>query len=212
MNFCQKSNKSMDLKIVQPLIVDRSLEFDFSKTCPLVCLSLNRTLFYVIKYEQATTLPKSWLVGSIELGACNKKEYEHCIVLPRPGAPELLLELKRYTSLIIYSCESGGFIDDAMVAFSIIQGDPEVDGVEEKANAFMDIYTWSREQCIETNRGYEKSLGALADTFYHIDDVWIIDDQPDLVDFPSHVLTVPSFYGDPTDRILFKLMDDIFIN
>ncbi|MBR9869469.1 MAG: hypothetical protein GYB20_01815 [Oceanospirillales bacterium] len=212
MDFCQKSNKPVDLKIVQTLIVDRSLEFDFSKTCPLVCLSLNRTLFHVIKYEEATTLPKSWLVDSIELGGCKKKEYEHCIVLLRPGTPELLLELKRYTTPMIYSCESDGFIDDVMVAFSIAQGGPEVDGVEEKANAFMDIYTWSREQCIETNRGYEKSLGALVDTYYHIDDVWIIDDQPDLVDFASHVLTVPRFFGDPTDRALFKLMDDIFIN
>lgn len=212
MHFCQKSNKPVDIKIVQTLKVDRSLEFDFSKICPLVCLSLDRTLCHVINQQEAVTLPKSWLISAVEMNAGEERSYEKCIVIPRPGAIELLLELERYTSPMIYSSETDAFIEDMMVAFAIAQGDPEVDGVAEKSDAFMDIYTWSRDQCIETNRGYEKSLSALVDTYYHIDDVWLIDDRPELVDFPQRVLTVPSFYGDPNDRALFNLIDQVFIN
>ncbi|WP_354667751.1 MULTISPECIES: NIF family HAD-type phosphatase [Amphritea] len=61
--------------------------------------------------------------------------------------------------------------------------------------------------------GYRKSLGTLSEFLEEgINDIWLIDHQPNRVDFPSHVIAIPSFTGDPKDCELYRLIDRIFIN
>jgi len=167
---------------------------------------------YIIKHEEESLLPDNWLINAIDIVPCRDEDEEHCVVIPRPGMTELLIALKKYASPMIYSTESDAFIEEVMVAFSIDQGDPVDTVAFEKSRAYMDLYTWSQLQCVNTNDGYKKSLVTLAECSKNkINDVWIVDDKPTLVDLPAHVLAVPSFFGDPEDRALFKLIDKLFI-
>ena len=44
----------------------------------------------------------------------------------------------------------------------------------------------------------------------NINDIWLIDDKPELVDFPSRVICVEPYTGDPRDVELLRLIHQIF--
>ncbi|WP_415900839.1 NIF family HAD-type phosphatase [Neptuniibacter sp. QD48_11] len=178
---------------------------------PTVCLGLNGTLFWKLGLSDATALPEDWLKNAVSV-----ESNEGChIVIPRPGAAELLVELERHACPMIYSAQNEEFIEKALLQLSIAQGDPDTctDEEYEKSEAFYDHYVWSRDQCIAGPEGFRKSLGTLSEfSDNSINDIWLIDHSPERVDFPNHVIGVAEFTGDPQDRELFKVIDQIFVN
>jgi len=212
--FCRKTRKPIEIKELKSLVIDRDeSNRDKYYVYPTVCVNLNRTLFYSIKSSDTPNLSNTCLKNAIEFIYDEAGIEEKHFVLARPGTTELLMELKKYTSLMIYSSESDEFIDAAMLALSIAQGDPDIDDCDYQADAYMNLYVWSKKQCIPTTEGFKKSLGLLSRLSDDgINDHWIIDHRPDLVDFPSHVISVSEFTGDPTDRELYRVCDQLFIN
>jgi hypothetical protein len=59
-------------------------------------------------------------------------------------------------------------------------------------------------------------MKSLSEVSYHFDsliqDIWLIDNKPELLDFPNHGVFIPEFTGDPEDRELLKLTEKLFIN
>lgn len=215
MHFCKKTRKPLGISELKGLVIDRcdQSKRDYFYVCPNVCIALDRTLFYRIKPSDTSELCADWLKNAVEVVAKKQNAEEKWLVLARPGATELLMALDKYASPMVYSSESDEFIDAALLALSIAQGDPDIDYCDSEAEAYMDLYVWSQKQCILTNEGYKKSLGLLSELSDHgINDHWLIDHRPDLADFPSHVIAVSEFTGDPADRDLYRVMDQIFIN
>ncbi|WP_421866638.1 NIF family HAD-type phosphatase [Motiliproteus sp.] len=213
MHICKATGRPLGLVEINSLTIDRKKDLnDFSIPKPTVCLSLTSTLFYMIKATELADIDEEWVESAIEV-SYQEDGPKKCRIIPRPGLTQLLVELERYCSPMIYSSESDQFIDAALLALSIAQGDPEQDDCSLEAGAYMGHCVWSMHQCVPTELGYKKSLGTLSEfTESGINDIWIIDHNPQQVDIPSRVLTVPKFSGDLSDRALFKLMDQIFIN
>lgn len=199
----------MDLLHVKKLIIDRKKPEDFSKPLPTVCLGLNQTLCYTVKRSESKNLPKSWLDRGIEV-SFSEDEIE---IIPRPGAAELLIELIRYVSPMIYSSLPHDFIHAVLEQLSTPDKSPELcsDEEYEKWAAFSDLYIWSRDQCVKEAGGYRKCLGTLAEfAEAGINDTWLIDNELGLVDFPNHVISVSAYAGDPEDNELYRVIDQIF--
>ncbi len=206
----------MELTEKKSLIVDlSSLKDDFSEAGPLVCISLEGTLFRKIRPSNISSTPKQWLDGAIEITYSQADQVEKNILIQRPGAADLLVELSKHVSLMVYSSQTSEFIDEALLQLSIVQGDPDncTDLEYARAEAYYNLDVWSRDQCIEAKEGYRKSLGTLSEFFDSgINDIWLIDHKPEQVDFSNHVICVSEFFGDPDDRELYKLIDKMFIN
>lgn len=209
MYICQETRKPKSLIDIKSLIIDRSRRT--THTMPTVCLGLNGTLFWKLNPSDATALPKDWLQNAVSV-----ESNEGChIVIPRPGAAELLVELERHACPMIYSAQNEEFIEKALLQLSIAQGDPDTctDEEYEKSETFYDHYIWSRDQCIAEPEGFRKSLGTLSEfSDNSINDIWLIDHEPERVDFPSHVISVTEFGGDPEDRELFRVIEERFVN
>jgi len=213
MYICQETRKPKHLSQIKGLLIDRSTEeSDFSQLPPTVCISLNGTLFHKATPSDAEKLDNAWLKDAVSV----ESNEERHIVIPRPGALDLLLELEKHTCPMVYSSQTEEFIEAALLQLSISLYESNCFGNHdeyEKANAYIDHYVWSREQCIKGAKGYQKSLGTLSELSENgINDIWLIDHNTELVDFPSHVIKVSEFCGDPSDRELFRVADQIFIN
>lgn len=212
MYICQETRKPKGLIAVKSLILDRSRSSsNVSQPLPTVCLGLNGTLFWKLSMPEAASISEVWLKSSVKV---ESDEGSH-IVIPRPGAAELLVELERHACPMIYSAQNEEFIEKALLQLSIAQGNPDTcsDAEYEKSEAFYDHYVWSRDQCIAGPEGFRKSLGTLSEfSDNSINDIWLIDHSLERVDFPNHVIGVTEFKGDPQDRELFKVIDQIFVN
>lgn len=211
-----RKKKPRDLTGIKRLIVDRkTYKTDEDE---VVCLDLDNTLFCIVN---KSTFPQSnsiqtkfeWFERGIDVvfdEADTKNQYS---ILPRPGLTEFLIELRKYSGTSIYANLIEDHIYKIMNALSFSQGDINVDENYEAAAAYLYSYSWCIEQCIPTAKGYEKSLGHFSGhEDIPINKLWMITDKPELVDFQNRVVTVPSYYGDPEDRVLFQLIDELFVN
>lgn len=216
MILCKETRKPLALTEIKNLIVDRSASQEsFHRSSPLVCVGLDGVLFKKIRQDDLSNLPVEWLKNSVEIEYPVGDNLESCTLLQRPGAADLMLELAKYANPMIYSSLPEEFIEEALLKLSIAQGDPDdcTDLEYAKATAYDGHYVWSRDQCIDAPDGYRKTLGTLAEFSDHeINDIWLIDHRPDFVDFPSHVVKVAYFTGDPADRDLFRVIEQIFID
>jgi hypothetical protein len=198
------------------LIIDKKRQESRSnEPMSLVCLSLEGTLFKKIKHCERSSVPRSWRANAIEMTYSLDSFTEKHLLLERPGAADLLLSLTKHAETMIYSSQEPEFIEQALLQLSIAQGNPDTcsDIEYDRAAAYVDQSYWSRDQCMHKSGVYLKSLGAVAEhSDSCINDIWLIDHKPNLVDFPSHVVTVPEFTGDADDRELYKLVDRIFVN
>jgi hypothetical protein len=213
MYICPETRKPKSLKQVKSLLIDKNKgQADFSHLPPTVCLSLNGTLFHKATPSEAEKLEDPWLHEAVSIN-CDGRSH---VVIPRPGALDLLLELDKYACPMIYSSQKEGFIEAALLQLAISLTDTnrfDDESDYERSDAYMDHCVWSQDQCIAGIDGYQKSLGTLSEfTDNGINDIWLIDHKPELVDFPSHVISVSEFFGDPFDRDLFRVADQIFMD
>ena len=203
---------------IEKLIVDRE-----GSTTQVVCLDLDKTLIYLSNKAPISTyqdfhFKEEWLDSGININLdANKETRNELVLIQRPGFAEFITELSAYAVPVIYSNLAEKHLRSVMHTLSSAYNpdDPEQETQlsRETTYACWRIPQWSRKQCIETNTGLKKSLGHFAKlNNIQINDLWLIDNRPDMVDFPSHVIQIPPFYGDPNDRVLFKLIDDIFNN
>lgn len=211
-----RKQKPSDLNDIKRLIVDRKAYI--TEEDVIVCLDLDNTLLCI---ANKSTFPQSnsiqtkfeWLERGIDVVFDETDTKNQYSILPRPGLTEFLIELRKYAGVAIYTNLTEDLIDKIMMALSIAQRESDADENFEAALAYMSIYLWCIEQCIPTTRGYEKSLGHFSENEdIPINKLWMITDKPELVDFQSHTFTVPSYHGDPNDRVLFQLIDEIFVN
>ena len=203
---------------IEKLIIDRK-----GLATQVVCLDLDKTLIYLsnkafVTGHQDFHFKRKWHDNGFNINLdSNKNPRNESVIIPRPGFAELITQLSWHAVPVIYS----NFSDDHLssIMHSLSSGyDPDDSEQQtqlsrETTYACTRMLQWSREQCIQTNIGLKKSLGHFAkQNNIQINDLWLIDNRPDMVDFPNHVIQIPPFYGDPNDRALFKLIDDIFIN
>lgn len=216
MYICKETNKPKGITDVKRLILDRQgSPHSAGQLGPTVCVSLDKTIFCKINASSAEKIAKNWLVNAIEVDCCLEDDREKQVIIPRPGATELLVELARYSNPMIYSSLPIEVIEETMLQLSIAEANPEEGGdIEyERSEAYIGHYVWSSEQCIKDSSGYRKSLGVLSEFSDNaINNIWIIDHKPERVDLPTRVIAVSEFKGDPEDRDLFRLIDDVFIN
>ncbi|MEM5529724.1 NIF family HAD-type phosphatase [Gammaproteobacteria bacterium AS21] len=211
MDFCTKTRKPINIDYAKALVIDRSGK----KYKSMVCLELEGVLFKSFKFNNIVNVPKAWREGLIDVNYVQNDILEHKVLIERPGAAELLVELNKYCEIMIYSYLPEAFIEEALLRLSIAQGDPDfcTDDELEKGEAYYGRYIWSRDQCVKDGENYLKSLGILSDfSDDNINDIWLIDNKSELVDFPSHVVSVSDFLGDPEDKDLYRIMEEIFIN
>lgn len=205
-----------DFNYIEKLIIDRN---NLAKQ--VICLDLDKTLIYLVNrtintIHQEFDFKKQWLDNGININL-NSDPRNEFVILPRPGFAEFITELSHHAVPVIYSNLTNNHLRGIMHTLSSAY---DLDDVEEQTQlsrettyACWKMLQWSREQCIHTNIGFKKSLGHFAQhNNIQINDLWLIDNRSDMVDFPSHVIQIPPFYGDPSDRALFTLIDDIFIN
>ncbi|UTW02820.1 hypothetical protein KDX31_15950 [Amphritea atlantica] len=221
MFFSSIRQKPKELVDIQELIIDRNPSH--SDQLPTVCLDLDNTLLYVVNKRShmrkggPANIKPEWLGRCIDVAIDDRDPTMQFSILARPGSIELLVQLHRYANPVIYSSVTEEFIESLLLTLSIAQGDPDAEDYSDKraegAGVCMDLYSWSRKQCIQTQKGYKKSLGHFCEhNDLGINNVWMITAKPELVDITNRTVAVPPYYGDPDDRALFKLMDDIFIN
>jgi len=211
MDFCLKTRKPIYLDYAKALVIDRSGK----KYKSMVCLELEGVLFKSFNVDNIVNLPKAWGEKLIDVKYTQNDLLEHKVLIERPGAAELLVELNKYCEIMIYSYLPEAFIKEALLRLSIAQGHPDscTDEELEKGEAYYGRYIWSRDQCVKDGENYLKSLGILSDhSDDNINDIWLIDNNSELVDFPSHVVSVSNFLGDPEDNDLYRIIDEIFIN
>jgi hypothetical protein len=203
----ERKTEPTDLKLVNELKI--SVNEEASESTQTVCLGFNHTLAFVFSNSNKGKVPDEFLDSAIMLD-------QGMYVIPRPGSGELLRRLNYHAAPMIYS---RGLLDDLeamMLALSIAEGDPDDfesndEHFEERANAWISIPIWSDEQCVETGEVSIKSLGNLCEHIEgQINHTWLIDYCDKWVDFPTHVVKVPEFYGDPEDKYLYELMGKIF--
>jgi hypothetical protein len=103
------------------------------------------------------------------------------------------------------------FIEAVLKAINLKLLNDQSDRNNAEYIGIQDSYFWSKDQCIKKDDVYLKSLGAVNEySLSNINDIWLIDDKPHLVDFPSHVIPVTTFKGDPEDSELLRVMYQIF--
>jgi len=214
--ICSRTSRPLSLVAIDRLVIDRKKEYSSDTPKPLICLSMEGTLFTKVGGLSAVISNKKLYKNSVKFAYLENNCEITCTIDIRPGAAELLLQLDMLATHMVYSCESDEFIEAALDA--IAKAEVEKNAIDEDFSdsvycAFSDLDIWSVDQCIYQDGKFLKSLGVLSDFVDHsINDVWIIDDKPEQVDFPSHAIAVSSFNGDPEDRELFRLMHQIFIN
>jgi len=174
------------------------------------------TLFVKVNRFEALLQNNGLFKNKVEFTYIENNSEVRCIIDVRPGAVELLVQLKKSANCMIYSCESDTFTEAALEAIANSEAENNIfdeDLSDSIYSAFSYFNIWSVDQCSYKNGKFLKSLGVLS-TFveYSINDIWIVDDKPELVDFPSHAVSVAPYNGDPEDRELFRVMHQIFIN
>ncbi|MBU2964680.1 NIF family HAD-type phosphatase [Amphritea sp. 2_MG-2023] len=152
MYICKETRKPMGITEINSLIIDRNNPYNnFSRPRPIVCLSLEGILFRKIKHSERSMIPDNWLDSAIDITYVKENETENYTLLQRPGAADLLVELVKHASPMIYSTQTNEFIEEALLQLSIAQGDPETytEAEYQKSEAYMEHSVWSRDQCIE---------------------------------------------------------------
>lgn len=221
MIFSSVRQKPKELVDIRELIIDRNPSH--ADQLPTVCLDLDNTLLCVVSKRshmrkgRSAHINPEWLRRCIDVVIDDHDPTMDFSILVRPGAMDLLVQLRKYANPVIYSSLTEEFIESLLLTLSIAQGDPDAENYSderaEAAGVCMDLYSWSRKQCIQTQKGYKKSLGHFCEhNDLGINNVWMITAKPELVDIANRTVAVLPYYGDPDDRALFKLMDDIFIN
>lgn len=213
MRHCQKINKPFELSEVKKLEITKGTTYKKYSDRPMVCLSFDRVILCKIKPEDKKSQSTDWLEETIKI------EYEEYgrsfeyLIYFRPKLMELLNTLDDYVFTAIYSSESDEFIDAVLVALA-----QKIDQYYGKASSrkfdiIKNNYFWSQNQCIQKGEKFLKSLGVVEQySLSGINNIWLIDDRPELVDFTSHVIPVSSFKGDPEDLELFRVMHQIFLS
>lgn len=209
--FKFKHHKPVHLTEIRSLVVDRAASY--RDEMPTVCLDLDSTLLCISNKSHPLQQTKpEWLSKGLDVEFDDSGAGNKFVILPRPGLTELLLELKEYAVPVIYTDLSEENIEKIMLSLSMSYSGDDDESVD-ASYAYMDIYTWAIEQCIPSKNGYIKSLGHYSEfTETYINTLWMITNKPELVDIPCRVMQVPQYYGDPEDRALFNLMNNIFIN
>ncbi len=215
-----ENNKQIpnNFNYIEKLIIDRT-----GLATQVVCLDLDKTLIYLSNKTITSThqdfhIKRKWLDNGINIHFDdNQNPRNEFVIIPRPGFAELITELSGHAVPVIYSSLTDSHLNRIMHALSsaydLEDTEQQTQLSRETTYACWRMLQWSREQCIQTNIGFKKSLGNFAKhNNIQINDLWLLDSRPDMVDFPSHVIQVPPFYGDPNDRALFELIDDVFIN
>ena len=203
---------------IENLIIDRK-----GLATQVVCLDLDKTLIYLSNKACITThqdfhFKRKWDENGFNINLdFTKNPRNESVIIPRPGFAEFITQLSWHAVPVIYSSFTGDHLRRIMhtlsSAYDPDDSEQQTQLSRETTYACWRMLQWSREQCIQTNIGFKKSLGHFAkQNNIQINDLWLIDSRPDMVDFPNHVIQIPPFYGDPSDRALFKLIDDIFIN
>lgn len=203
----KEATEPTNFKLVKELQI--SVVEGFDETRQTVCLGFNHTLAFVFSNANRNSVPEDYLENAIMLD-------QGIYLIPRPGAGELLRRLYEHASPLIYS---RGLMDDleAMtLALSMAEGDPDDyesndEYFDERAFAWVSVPIWSEAQCVVEDEICIKSLGNLCEhTEGQINNTWLIDHCDEWVDFPTHVVKVPAFYGDSEDKHLYELMGKIF--
>jgi len=121
--------------------------------------------------------------------------------------------LSNHVGLVVYTSQSKDFVEAVLLAISTALEKKEDYVTRQMSYLIRDFYYWSREQCIERDDQFHKTLAIIDEySFTCMSSIWIIDDKPQLVDFTSHVIPVSTFKGDPEDLELFRIMHQIFID
>ncbi len=215
MRICSKTNKPLSLATNDRLSIDLKKKDSIHSRTPLVCLSLEGTLFKkVFRHEIITSSEISYL-NTITFSYVENSNELSCTILLRPGVTELLTKLSQSVDYMIYSSETDSFIQAAMDAIAQSEAEQNADNedlCELIFDAMSNVHFWSIDQCIYKEGLFFKSLGSLAEfAEKSINDIWIIDDKPDQIDFSSHALSVSTFNGDLQDKELVRIIHQIFI-
>ena len=180
---------------------------------PIVCIGLDGVILFKIDPLEESDQPEGWFDGAtyVEYEEAGIK-YQYLIRF-RPILAKLLIQLNRYTVLVVYSSQSKEFVEAVLKVLNIKLQKTHPSKNEDKFAGIQDAYFWSRDQCIKKKSGFIKSLGAVNEySMSNINDIWLIDDKPELVDFPSRVICVEPYTGDPRDVELLRLIHQIFNN
>lgn len=178
---------------------------------PIVCIGLDGVIFYNMSFRDKLELPSIWCKDAISIKYENRKSIYMYQVVLRPKLNEFLIELNQHATVIAYSSMHKDFIEAALKAINQTLLSEQSNQNNAEFIGIQDSYFWSVDQCIKKNDVYLKSLGAVNEySLSNINDIWLIDDKPELVDFPSHVIPVSTFKGDPEDLELFRIMHQIF--
>ena len=198
------------------LIIYRKLEgYNPGIEASFVCLGLEEVLFKKVEYSDRSTVPQAWQAALIEVNYQLDGVDQKCLLIERPGAGDFLCLLNKHATYSFYTSQEFEFAEAALLQLSIAQGDPDTcSDIEcDRGEAYMGASIWAREQCMKKNGQYMKSLGEISYFFdSQLNDTWLIDNKPELLDFPTHGVFIPEFTGDPEDRELLKLTEKLFIN
>lgn len=201
--------KPTDLKEIVSLSIDRKR--DFSVEPKTVCLDLDGTLLRLVDLKNLPeSLDPKWVENSIKLNINAQTSDFDLAIIPRPGIFELFCELERYADPIFYTDMKASDVQIVLDALS-----DHVDSIKsaEKSKElyFADVFAWTQDQCVKTEKGLIKSLSHLSERCsVKINDLWIITDRSENVDIKDRVVEVSSFFGDPNDKELLLLMDGLF--
>jgi len=205
-----------DIHFSTELTIDRKLEgYNPDVEPAFICLGLEGVLFKKVEYTNRYTVPELWQENLIEVKYQSNGVNQKCLLLERPGAGDFLCLLAKHALYFIYTSQEIEFAEEALLQLSIAQGHPDTCSEIEydRGEAYMDLGIWARKQCMKKNGQYMKSLGEVSYYFDSlIKDIWLVDNKPELLDFPSHGIYIPEFTGDPEDRELSKLADRIFVD
>ncbi len=130
----------------------------------------------------------------------------------RPGAAELLEELIKYSLPFFYSDLPEEQAADAIYFLKAIYASQKrwANALATSSCVIPIIDSYER---IITPEGPLKSLRNLAQELgCRLEEIWLFDRPNALVDAPSQLIPIPEFHGDISDRYLYELIDQIFIN
>ncbi len=203
--------KPYRLSEINRLIIKRDRKPKPVSERPIVCIGLDGVVFYNMCLRDSFDLPASWAKDSVHIKYKNKKGLYNYEIILRPKLGELLIELNQHAIVVVYSSMHKEFIEAALKAINLKLLNAQNHQNNAEFIGIQDSYFWSKDQCIKKDDVFLKSLGAVNEySLSNINDIWLIDDQPELVDFPSHVIEVSTFKGDPEDSELLRLMYQIF--
>jgi len=203
--------KPSRLSEIKRLVIERGKKPKSGSEKPIVCIGLDGVVFHNMSVRDKFDMPATWRKSSLYIKYENKKGLYNYEVILRPKLGELLVELNQHAIVVVYSSMRKEFVEAALAAINLTLLNEHNDQNNAEFIGIQDSYFWSKDQCIKKDDDYLKSLGAVNEySLSNINDIWLIDDQPHLVDFPSHVIPVSTFKGDPEDSEFLRVIHQIF--